>query len=254
MAYITAIINQKGGVGKTTTAHALGAGLIRRGQDVLYVDLDAQQNLTYTLGADPNLPGAYEMLTGRAPIEKTIQIVPQGTVIAASSRLAMDNLLMHAGKEYALKKALAPLGKTYGRMVIDCPPSLGILTINALVAATDVILPVQADIFSLQALGQISQTLEIVKRHTNHNLRIAGILITRYNGRTILSRDLAEMLESTARQLGTKVFAARIRECIALKEAQTSQQDIYTYAPKSNAAADYDNFVTEVLQNGKEAL
>lgn len=254
MAHITAIINQKGGVGKSTTAHALGAGLARMGQTVLYIDLDAQQNLTYTLGADPRKPGAFEVLTRKATAQEATQQTPQGPVIAASGQLATDGLLTDTGKEYRLKEALEPLEGAYNRIIVDCPPSLGILTIAALTASTDAIIPAQADTYSLQALGQFSQTLEAVRRYTNPRLQLAGVLLTRYNGRAVLSRDLAEMLEATAAQLGTRLFNTRIRECVAIKEAQTARQDIYTYAPRSNAAADYTAFIREVTDNGKETV
>lgn len=256
MAHITAVISQKGGVGKSSTAQALGAGLQRRGGSILYIDLDAQQNLSYTLGADTEKPGAYNLLTGRATAKEAIQTTVQGVdIIAASARLAEDGVLADTpGKEYRLRECLEPIASAYKRIVIDCPPSLGTLTINALTAATDIIVPTQADIYSVQSLGQLSQTLDAIKKYTNPRLKIAGILITRYSGRAVLNRDMADMLEDTAKRLGTKVYSTRVRECVAVREAQAVRKDIFSYAPRSNAARDYEAFIMEVLTDGEEKV
>lgn len=254
MKEIIALINQKGGVGKTTTVHALGAGLKRMGFVVLFIDLDPQSNLSFVTGASSGHRGSYEVLTRRTQTQAAIQRTVSGDIITASPALATEEILIGAGREHCLKEALEPLKRMYDYVVIDCPPSLGILTINALTAATGVIIPAQADIFSLQALGQFSGTLEAVKRHTNPDLILKGILITRFSGRVILSRDIQDMMQGAAKLLNTKVYKTEIRECVAIKEAQAKKQDIFTYAPKSHAATDYNLFIREATGNVKEKL
>lgn len=159
--------------------------------------------------------------------------------------------LTEMGKEYRLKEALEPVKNNYDYIVIDTPPALGILTINALTAADDIIIPAQADIYSIDAIGQLSSTVKAVKQYTNSKLSIKGILLTRYSDRTILSRDLADMIQRTAEQLSTKLFNATIREAIGIKEAQAQKQDIFSYSGNSKVAADYMQFVEEFLESEK---
>ena len=140
----------------------------------------------------------------------------------------------------------------YDYCIVDTPPALGILTVNALTAATGAIIPAQADIFSLQGISQLGGTLDAVKKYCNPDLSVMGILLTRYNDRAVIGREAAEMTERTAGQLGTELFTARIRECTAIKEAQARRQSIYSYAPKSNAAADYAALVAEIMTQEEE--
>lgn len=249
MKEIIAISNQKGGVGKSTTANALGAGLFHKGYRVLYVDMDAQGNLSYSMGARAGAISSLEVLTGTATAREAIIKTAQGDLIPASPALASADLIIKdTGREYKLKEALEPILGDYDYIVLDTPPALGTLTINALTACNSVIVPTQADIFSLQGIGQLVQTVKTVQRYTNRDLTIKGLLVTRYNGRAVLTRDMTELLEDTANQLQTKLFNTRVRECIALKEAQASQQDIFSYSPKSNATQDYTAFIEEVLE------
>lgn len=249
---IVAIVNRKGGVGKTATAQALGAGLIRKGYSVLYVDLDSQTNLSYGLGASTAGLNSMDVLTGDATAQEAIQHTQQGDVIAGSETLAgADATIKDTGKEYRLREALEDLGGTYDYCIVDTPAALGTLTVNALTAANSVIIPVQAEIYSLQGIGQLHQSIEAVKKYCNHDLYIRGILITRYNGRAIISRDMQSNLEEAAAQLKTSLYATPIRECVSIKEAQASQQDIYSYAPRSNAAKDYEAFVEEFMERKK---
>lgn len=247
-----AIINQKGGVGKSTTALCVGAGLSLKGYKVLYIDLDAQGNLTYTLGADTKGLTALDILTKEATAEQTIQRTAQGDVISASPSLAgADTLITAVGKEYRLKEALEPIKEKYDYIIIDTPPALSVLTINALTACTGVIIPAQADIYSLQGISQLNNTIQTVKQYCNPSLEVMGIVLTRYSSRAILSREVAEMIEQTAENLNTKLYKATVRENIAVKEAQASQQNIFEYAPKSNAAADYLALVDEIIDRSK---
>lgn len=247
---IIAIINQKGGVGKSTTAHAIGAGLLLRGRKVLYIDLDAQGNLSYTLGADSTgLTGlsALEVLEGQATASKAVQHTPQGDIIASSPALAgADTILTAVGKEYRLKEALE--GLQYDNIVIDTPPALGILTINALTACHGCIIPAQADIYSLHGISQLYSSIQTVRKYCNPALKVMGILLTRYSARAVIGREVAEMLEQTAGQMHTKLYRSRIREGTAIKEAQAVKMDIYSYAPRSNAASDYTALVDEIME------
>ena len=249
MKEIISIANHKGGVGKTSTAHALGAGLMQKGYKTLFIDLDAQGNLSFCLGADPAPLTTLEVLTGTVTAEDAIQHTEGGDIIPASPALAgAEQLITGTGKEYRLAEALEPLHSLYDYIIIDCPPMLGTLTINALTASTGTIIPVQADTFSIQGIGLLNDTITAVRKYTNPALKIKGILITRYNGRAILSKDMKEGLEQVAEHLGTELYKTQIRECIAVKEAQASQKDIYSYSPKSNASQDYTAFIEELFR------
>ena len=258
-----AIINQKGGVGKSTTAAAIGTGLILKGYRVLFIDLDAQGNISHTLRAAPNSSGIMAMLQEPEIVRQTIEELPTAaitgnrerkgaaavySIIASSNKLAAaDTLLDSVGKEYRLKEALELIEPLYDYVIIDTPPALGILTVNALTAATAAIVPAQADIYSLQGIAQLSSTITTIKKYCNPELEILGIVLTRYNSRAIISRELAELISSTAAKLNTKAYSTKIRECTAIKESQAVRECIYTYAPKSNAAADYSALLSEII-------
>ena len=245
-----AIVNRRGGVGKTATAHALGSGLRRNGFKVLFIDLDSQTNLTFDMGATVEHPSALDLLTGNVGADEAIISTSQGDIIPASPELAAaDVILTETGKEYRLKEALVPISDKYDFAIIDTPPALGTITTNALTAANVAIIPAQAEIHSLQGIGLLNETLQAVKKYTNPSLIVDGILLTRYNGRAVISRDMRESMENMATALKTRVYKTTIRECISLKEAQAQQQDIFTYAPRSNAAKDYADFINEFFEN-----
>lgn len=249
MKEIFTVINQKGGVGKSTTAAALGAGLTLRGYRVLHIDLDAQGNLTFCMGAGAAALSSLEILTGTATAQEAIRHTAQGDIIPASPALAgADALITATGKEYRLWEALEPLHDLYDYIVIDTPPALGILTVNALTACTGAIIPSQADVFSLQGIAMLGQTISTVRKYCNRDLKVKGIVLTRYNSRAVLSRDMADLIDQTAQQLQTRLYHTKIRECTALKEAQAVQDNIFAYAPKSNAAADYRDLVAEIIE------
>ena len=251
MKEIFTITNQKGGIGKSTTAHAIGAGLARKQNKTLLVDLDAQANLTLAAGADPSRPTILELMQQTAAAGDVIQPVRENLdILPASMNLSAADLLFHdTGKEYRLKEALAPLLGQYDYLVLDTPPALGVLTVNALTVATKVIIPAQADLFSLSAIQRLYGTIETVKKYTNPSLQIEGIVLTRYNPRNILTKELTDLIQDTAAQIRTKVFQTPIREAIAIKEAQASHTDIFTYAPKSKVAQDYQSLLEEILQD-----
>lgn len=246
-----AITAQKGGVGKSTTAHALGVGLSRfYGKRVLLIDTDAQGNLTRTLEAARG--GAAELLTGAAILSESIQHTGGGVDIIASSPalISAEATLTGKGREYRLRRAIQGASALYDYCVIDTPPALSIITINALTAADRVIIPAQADDYSIESLDRLRETIEAVQRHSNAALRIDGILLTRYNGRTNVSRYAEEQAETAAAEMGTRLYATRIRECSAIKEAQFIREDIYTYSPRSNAARDYKSLLEEITEEG----
>lgn len=251
MAQVIAIINQKGGVGKSTTAQALSSGLYLKGYRTLAIDLDSQSNLTYSTGAISSGVTSLAILTG-TPAEQAIQQTSSGDIIASHKGLASANVLLtDTGKEYRLRESLSGIYDKYDYIIIDTPPALGILTINALTASTGAIIPAQADIYSLQGIEQLGETIETIKKYTNKDLTTEGILLTRYNPRSILSREILSLAQKLAERLHTKVFKTTIREGIAIKEAQISQENIFKYAPKAKVTEDYLAFVNEFLQ-GKE--
>ena len=244
------VINQKGGVGKSTTAEMLVSALSLKGFKVLAIDLDAQGNLSQSLAADLNSPTILEVLTEEISAKEAIKKA-RADVISSNKALAgADAFIADTGKEYRLKEALEKIAKNYDFCIIDTPPALGILTINALTASDSVIIPAQADIYSLQGIENLEETIKAVKKYCNPNLKIEGILLTRYNPRTILSREVSEMAEKLAEKLETKLFKAKIRDAVAVKEAQISQESLFKYAPKSNVTKDYEGFINEFL--GKE--
>ena len=248
MSKVFTITNQKGGAGKTTTALALAAGLSMKGHSVLSIDLDAQCNLSYTVKANSDGTTVLEVLTGEIESSAAIQHTESGDVIPASKALAgADAFIKDTGKEYRLREALEPIKDQYEYVIIDTPPALGILTINALTACDSMIIPAQADIYSLQGIEQLTETMKPVKKYCNPALAIEGILLTRYNPRSVLSREIAELAGQLAEKLGTKLFQTAIREAVVIKEAQISQQSLYRYAPKSKVAEDYSRLIAELL-------
>lgn len=245
---VITVINQKGGVGKTATANALGAGLIRKGYSVLRVDLDAQGNLTYSMGnREPNKSSLKVLIKG-TEAHKNIATTDQGELIPFNFRLSeADTLIKGERKEYRLKDAVSPLEAFYDYVIIDTPPALGICTINALTASDVAVIPAEAKASSLQGINQVTQTIQAVKEHTNPNIDVLGVLFCRHNGRTVLSRDMVDMVTEQLEPIGCRPFETCIRENTAIAEAEAVQEDIFTYSPKSNGAKDYRVFVDEFI-------
>jgi chromosome partitioning protein len=252
LARITTVINQKGGVGKTTTAHCLATGLTFKGYKVLVVDTDPQGNISFTMGADTSGRGLYECMREEFSAVDVIQKTVQGDILPSTLLLtAADMEFTGTGREWILDGIIQTVKEKYNFIIIDSPPTLGILTINALTACNDVIIPMGADIYSLQGLNQLYSTIGKVKKFCNRNIDIAGLLLTRYSSRAILSRDIREGIEEKAAELNAPLYQAIIREGITVKEAQTQQLSLFEYAPKSNPAIDYIDFVSEYLNQQK---
>lgn len=244
---IIAVANQKGGQGKTTTAQAIVTGAAQIGKKALAIDLDAQGNLTFSMGGNAADVGAYELITGKAAPEKTVQRTAQGDIIAASLALASaDTTLTGNARTEALKTAIRPLVKRYDVIVIDCPPALNTLLINALTAADKVIIPLTADMYSLQGLYLLAQTIRETRQKHNTGLEIGGVLFVKHNTRTVLARDLADVIKEKCDAMGVPVYNTVIREGIAVREAQTQRQSIFDYAPRSNPAKDYKQLIEEI--------
>ncbi len=250
---IITVTNQKGGTGKTTTAYALVLGLIEKGFKCLVIDLDPQGNLSFSLGADTSKKTVYGLLTRENTAEESIQTTNHCDIIASSRLLSgADTILKTTGGEYRLKEVLETVKGNYDFIVIDTPPSLSSLTVNSLTASSDVIIPVQADIFSIQGITQLWETIQPIRQYCNADLNISGILFTKYNNRAVLNREVEETFrKDIAQQLGTKVYDATIREGVAIREAQYTRNNIFEYAPTSNVALDYKAFINEVLEDMK---
>lgn len=243
---VIAIANQKGGQGKTTTAQALVTGAAQIGRKALAVDLDPQGNLTFSMGGNAADVGAYEFITGKAAATYAIQKTKQGDVIASSSRLALaDTAFIGEQRIKALAKALRPIRNKYDLIVIDCPPALNVLLVNALVAADKVIIPLTADMYSLQGLYQLIQTIKGAQEH-NSRLEIGGVLFVRHNTRTVLARDLTEVIANKCRELDIPTYKTAIREGVAIREAQTLRESLFEYAPRANVTKDYMQLIKEL--------
>lgn len=243
---IFAVTNQKGGTGKTTTAQAIATGATHRGRKALAIDLDPQGNLTFSMGGNAGDAGAYELITGKATPGQIIQHTRQGDIIPASSTLATaDTLLAGDSRLYSLQAAIKPVKGKYDVIVIDCPPVMGTLLLNALIAADRVIIPLTADMYALQGLYQLADTIRTAQA-ANTGLQIGGVLFTRHSGRTILARDLSDIIRDKCRELDIPTYRATIREGVAIREAQSQRESIFDYAPKSKPAKDYAQLLDEM--------
>ena len=252
MAEVLAFANQKGGVAKTTSTVNLGVALAELGKRVLAVDMDPQGNLTMSQGIDPeNLEKSmYDVLVHRMPIEEVIVAneidVATSTIDLAGAEMALSAQI---GRERALEKALKPVARRYDYVLIDTPPSLGLLTINALAAADGVIVPVQCEYLSLRGLLQLERTLEMIRENINPRVKIKGILPTLFDSRTLHGREAVEILKEN---FGSLVFDTVVRKTIKFAEAPVQGSSVLKYDPRGKGAEAYRSLAREVL-NGKSA-
>lgn len=249
-----ALCNQKGGVGKTTTALTLTAGLSAKGFRTLFIDLDPQRNATTTLGhAQADSPTSLEVLTQEASIKDALLSTPIGAdLVRAGKGLALVDLYLTGADKYIrLKEALKPLSRKYDYCIIDCPPSLGTLTVNGISASNYVIVPAICDLFSGYGITDLAQTIEEVKKSSNKKVKVLGVLLTQYDSRTNLSKEMREVLKIVTNALDTELFESTIRASVKAKELQLKSQGLFAYAPRHGLTKDYENFVSEVIRKTK---
>ena len=247
MATVITFANQKGGVGKSETAKICSKFISSIKKTVITIDLDPQGNLTASYKAQQKYGTIYDVLTKNKPLLPCIQNTHMGKIVCSTPLLSgADKALAGVGSEFLIQEAIKDV-VDLDYIVIDSPPALGLLTINALAATDYLVIPAQADSYSLQGIEQIMTTVEKVRKYCNPKLKVSGILLTRYNNRNNISQEMSKKFEIIAQKFGTKVFP-KIRECTAVKEATARQIDLFSYAPKSNATVDYYNFLVEFFK------
>jgi chromosome partitioning protein len=251
MGRVISFANQKGGVAKTTTTLNLGVAFAEQGLNVLLVDLDPQGNLTMSQGLNPDSieRSMFDVLVHRLPLQEVIHHAEVDLAVSsidlAGAELALSSMI---GRERALEKALAEVKRAYDYVLIDTPPSLGLLTINALVASNGVIVPVQCEYLSLRGLVQLENTLTMIRENLNPHVEIEGILPTMYDKRTLHSREAVEILQEN---FGDLVFDTKIRKTVRYAEAPVKGTSVLKYEPSGSAAEAYRRLAKEVLNGAK---
>lgn len=255
MTHIISIVNQKGGVGKTTTSVNLSAFLAIRGKKVLVVDLDPQGNATSGFGFDKSEleSSIYDVLVNDTPLEQVIQSTQRKNLDLCPTNInlagAEVELVSAMSRETILKRAIEKVKEKYDFVLIDCPPSLGLLTINALAASSGVIVPIQGEYYALEGLTQLVDTINLVKKHLNPDIGIYGVVITMFDGRTQLTR---QVVEEVRKYFGDKVFNTVIPRNIRLAEAPSHGKTIAEYDAKSRGGEAYHELANEVIRRGKD--
>ncbi|MDO5601306.1 MAG: ParA family protein [Oscillospiraceae bacterium] len=252
MGKIICVANEKGGVGKTTTAGALAAAFKNKGRRVLAVDMDPQNNLSFSMGAETRVHATvYDMLKGEVKPQFAIQQTSSTDIIASNELLSgLDLDFPGEGREFLLRDALNTLRDRYDYIIIDSPPALGILTVNSFTAADCVLVPMLSDIFSLQGFAQFFETFERVRDSCNPQLYVAGIFLTKFNPRTRLSNEIRQTAAMIAADLEIPLLNTFIHSSVAVSEAQAAQRDYVQYAPKCKAVLDYLALAEELIMRG----
>lgn len=252
MAKVITVANQKSGVGKTTTTGALAAGLTRRGYKVLAVDLDAQGNLSNSVGVDEQKSNVYELMKGTVDVRDTIQqgkvfrIIPSDLLLASA-----DMEFTQIGREYKLKKAILPLMKEYDYIIFDTPPTLGIMTVNAFIVSDEVIIPASG-FDGIKGITNLYSTINTVRDFGKEKLQIAGILLTMFNPRADIDQNIKELAAALGEHLEIQLFDTFIRSSEVDDEAKANGVDLLTYDAKNNVSIDYDSFIDEYLKGAKQ--
>ena len=246
MSKVITISNHKGGVGKTTSAINIGAGLNNLGKKVLLIDLDPQANLSQSLGVRDQAKTIYSAIRGDHPLEpisilKGLDLVPSTLDLSG----AEVELAGEAGREFILRELIEPLRAAYHYIIIDSPPSLGLLTINAFTASDLIFIPLQAQYLALQGLTKLIEVIDKIKKRLNKDLKVGGVIITQFDNRKVLNRDVVATIHTHFKD---EVFNTKIRDNVALAEAPTQGLDIFRYNPKSYGAEDYLALCKEILK------
>lgn len=257
IARVIALTNQKGGVGKSTTAINMSACLAEMGENIVLIDVDPQANTTSGLGVNKYKvdKSIYDAIIGKANIKELVlntrveglSLIPSN-IHLAGAEIELVNMMM---REHRLRKVIEPIRNNYDFIIIDCPPALGILTINALVAADEVIVPIQCEYYALEGLGQLIKTIELVKNNLNKNLEISGFVMTMYDSRTKLA---SQVVEEVKRYFGEKVYKTIIPRNVRVSEAPSYGLPVIFYDPNCKGSLAYKNFTKEVINHGKRRI
>jgi len=252
MSKVISISNHKGGVGKTTSAINIGAGLNKLGKNILLIDLDPQANLSQSLGLiepERNIYGALRGQYKLQPIEilKGLDVIPS-TLDLSGAEVELSG---EPGREYILRELIEPIRASYDFIIIDSPPSLGLLTINSFTASDEILIPLQAQYLALQGLAKLIEVVDKIKGRLNKGLKIGGVFITQYDSRKVLNRDVVSTIEAHFKE---NVFKTKIRDNIALAEAPSQGLDIFRYNSKTYGAEDYLSLSKEILKRNKHIL
>ena len=247
-----AIVNQKGGVAKTTTAWALGTGLNKKGYRVLLVDLDAQTNLSFTAKVDllNMVFTLYDVFKGKAGVKDALdQVTDTMDILTGGINLASaDREFIQLGREKMLLKALKQISNNYDYCIIDCPPSLGVMNENSLTAADYLIIPMQSEIYALQGVTQLQGFINDIRENSNPGLEVKGILLTKVDERTNIYKDMKPLFEKVAEDMGTKVFNNFIHSTVSVSEVALQRSNLFDEVPNSTATKDYKAFIEELLR------